>query len=366
ALEGADFVVTAFQIGGYDPCTITDFEIPKKFGLRQTIADTLGVGGIMRALRTIPHLWSLCEDMTAVCPDATLLQYVNPMSMNMAAIAAKYPDIKAVGLCHSVENTVIALSIDLGIPFEKLHYRSAGINHIAFLLEFGEIMPDGTIRRFPTEESKEQPTCPNTVRYEVMTRLGYFPTESSEHFSEYVSWFIKSGREDLIEKFGIPLDEYPRRCREAISDWEHQFKSIDDNDEINMEKSHEYAATIMESCWTGKAAAIYGNVQNKGMIANLPDEVCVEVPCLLNRNGIQPTAIGKLPAQLAAVMQPAISVQTLVVEAMMTENKQHIYHAALMDSHTAAELDPEQIWQLVDELIEAHGDWLPHWMHAKN
>src|SRR5690242_10293820 len=223
ALDGADFVVVCFQIGGYDPCTITDFEVPKKFGLRQTIADSLGIGGIMRGIRTVPHLWKICDDMLAVCPDAIMLQYVNPMAINTWAIAAKYPAIKQVGLCHSVQGTAEELARDLDIPIGKIRYRSAGINHMAFYLNFEEIMPDGSYRdlypdllrgyregRFP-KPNDHNPRCPNKVRYEVFTRLGYFVTESSEHFAEYVPWFIKRDRPDLIERFGIPLDEYPQR-----------------------------------------------------------------------------------------------------------------------------------------------------------
>ena len=206
-----------------------DFEVPKKYGLRHTIADTLGVGGIMRGLRTVPHLWKLCEDMTQICPDAILMQYVNPMAINTWAISAKYPKIRQVGLCHSVQGTAEELARDLDMPIEKIRYRAAGINHMAFYLNFEERMDDGSFRnlypdllagyrdgRFP-KPSHWNPRCPNKVRYEMLTRLGYFVTESSEHFAEYTPYFIKEGREDLIEKFGIPLDEYPKRCVEQIA-----------------------------------------------------------------------------------------------------------------------------------------------------
>ena len=229
ALEGADFVVVAFQIGGFEPCTVTDFDVPKKFGLRQTIADTLGIGGIMRGLRTVPHLWSICEDMMDVCPEALMLQYVNPMAINTWAIAAKYPKIKQVGLCHSVQGTAHELASDLQIPIEKIRYQSVGINHVAYFVKFEEIMEDGSYRdlypdlqkgyangTYPRPESSWNPRCPNKVRYEMMKKLGYFATESSEHFAEYVPWFIKRDRPDLIERFGIPLDEYPKRCVEQV------------------------------------------------------------------------------------------------------------------------------------------------------
>ena len=253
ALEGADFVVTAFQIGGYAPCTITDFEVPKRFGLRQTIADTLGVGGIMRGLRTVPHLWSVCEDMLAVCPDAILLQHVNPMAINTWAIAARYPAIRQVGLCHSVQGTAMELANDLDIPFGQIRYRAAGINHMAFYLEFEQRQSDGSYRdlypellqgyregRLPKPDPLTR--CPNKVRYEMLSRLGYFVTESSEHFAEYTPWFIKRGREDLIEKFGIPLDEYPKRCVEQIEGWKRLAETYRSEEKIEVRKSREYAS----------------------------------------------------------------------------------------------------------------------------
>ncbi|MDG2258566.1 MAG: alpha-glucosidase/alpha-galactosidase [Paracoccaceae bacterium] len=375
ALEGADFVVVAFQIGGFEPCTVTDFEIPKSFGLDQTIADTLGIGGIMRGLRTVPHLWSICEDMTAVCPDALLLQYVNPMAINTWAIAERYPHIKQVGLCHSVQHTAAELASDLQMPVDQIRYLSAGINHVAYFLKFEQIEADGSYRDlypqlhqgykqgvFPRPESAENPRCPNKVRYEMMKRLGYFATESSEHFAEYVPWFIKSGREDLIERFGIPLDEYPKRCIEQIADWKDKLEEYRKADKIEVPNSIEYASEIINSVWTGVPSVIYGNVQNRGYIPDLPEGCAVEVPCLVDRNGIQPTQVRELPPQLTAIMRSNINVQELTVRALLTENREHIYHAAMMDPHTGAELDLDQIWALVDALIAAHGDWLPGWL----
>lgn len=376
ALEGADFVVVAFQIGGYDPCTKTDFEVPKKFGLRQTIADSLGIGGIMRGLRTVPHLWKICEDMTAVCPDAILMQYVNPMAINTWSIAAKYPHIKQVGLCHSVQGTAKELARDLDIPYEKIRYRAAGINHMAFYLNFEEIMEDGSYRDLYPDLFKahaagtapkpphHNPRCPNRVRYEMMTRLGYFVTESSEHFAEYVPWFIKRDRPDLIEKFGIPLDEYPVRCELQIEKWAAQAKKYREANDIEVEQSHEYASQIMNAAWTGNPAVIYGNVPNHGLISSLPEGCAVEVPCLIDRNGIQPTRVGALPPQLTALIRTNVNVQELTVAALMEENREHIYHAAMMDPHTAAELDLDQIWELVDDLLEEHGEWMPDWIRS--
>ncbi|MGH1416225.1 MAG: alpha-glucosidase/alpha-galactosidase [Pelagimonas sp.] len=373
ALDGAHFVVVAFQIGGYDPCTITDFDVPKEFGLRQTIADTLGVGGIMRGLRTVPHLWSICDDMLEVCPDATMLQYVNPMAINTWAIAKKYPQIKQVGLCHSVQGTAKELARDLEIPVGDIRYECAGINHIAFFTKFEGRQPDGSYRDlYPAllegyrsgsmpKPNDENPRCPNLVRYEMMTRLGYFVTESSEHFAEYTPWFIKEGREDIIEKFQIPLDEYPKRCVEQIANWDEERAKLETSDTIEIAESHEYASEIVNAIWTGTPAVIHGNVANRGLISNLPDGCAVEVACLVDKNGVQPTAVGALPPQLAAVMQSNVTVQGLVVEALMAEDPQYIYHAAMMDPHTGAELDLDQIWALVDRLREAHGEWLPEW-----
>ena len=378
ALDGADFVVVAFQIGGYDPCTLTDFNIPKKFGLRQTIADTLGVGGIMRALRTVPHLWTICEDMIEFCPDAILLQYVNPMAINTWAIAEKYPAIRQVGLCHSVQGTIAELANDLDIPASSIRYRCAGINHMAFYLVLEEILPDGGRRdlypalregyrggRLPKPNS-HNPRCPNIVRYEMMMRLGYFVTESSEHFAEYVPWFIKRDRQDLIERFKIPLDEYLVRSEAQIQKWKTQAEHFLNSEIVKVESSMEYASMIMNSVCTGSPSIIYGNVPNAQLISSLPDGCAVEVPCLIDRNGIQPVRVGPLPPQLTAVIRSNINVQELTVAALIEEDRDHIYHAAMMDPHAAAELDLDQIWSLTDELIEAHGDWMPNWIRKSH
>ena len=376
ALEGADFVIVAFQIGGYEPCTVTDFEVPKKYGLRQTIADTLGVGGIMRGLRTVPHLWSICEDMLEVCPQAQLLQYVNPMAINTWAIAEKYPQIKQVGLCHSVQGTAAELAHDLDIPLQDIRYRAAGINHMAFYLKFEHRQKDGSYTdlypnlqkgyaegRFP-KPSIWNPRCPNKVRYEMLKRLGYFVTESSEHFAEYTPYFIKRSRDDLIEKFGIPLDEYPKRCIEQAARWKEEATTYRNADKIEVRRSHEYASAIVNSISTGEPAVIYGNLRNNGCITSLPEACAAEVPCLVDDRGIQPTYIGELPPQLTALIRTNINVQELVVRAMTTQSREHVYHAAMMDPHTAAELDLQQIWDVVDELIEAHGPWLPGWLRG--
>ena len=371
ALDKADFVVTAFQVGGYEPCTVTDFEVPKKYNLRQTIADTLGVGGIMRGLRTVPVLWDICADMMEVCPDAILMQYVNPMAINTWAISEKFPKIKQVGLCHSVQGTAMELAHDLDIPIEEIRYRAAGINHMAFYLQFEHRQKDGSYRslypdlvkgyregRFP-RPSTWNPRCQNKVRYEMLTRLGYFVTESSEHFAEYTPYFIKEGREDLIEKFSIPLDEYPKRCIEQIARWKKTAEDYKKADKIEIGSSREYASSIMNSVWTGEPSVIYGNQRNNGCITSLPVNCAAEVPCLVDDRGIQPTYVGDLPPQLTALIRTNINVQELTVRALVEQKREHIYHAAMMDPHTAAELDLQQIWDLVDDLLAAHGTWLP-------
>jgi alpha-galactosidase len=373
ALEGADFVICCFQVGGYDPCTITDFEVPKAYGLRQTIADTLGVGGIMRGLRTVPVLWSICADMLQVCPNALMMQYVNPMAINTWAIAAKYPSIKQVGLCHSVQGTAWELARDLDIPVQDIRYRAGGINHMAFYLNFEHRQADGSYvdlypallagyreGRFP-KPSHWNARCPNKVRYEMLTRVGHFVTESSEHFAEYTPWFIKRDRPDLIEKFGIPLDEYPKRCVEQIAKWQAEAEVLKAAATVEIQESHEYASQIVNSVVTGAPSVIYGNVANQGYIPQLPQGCAVEVPTLVDANGLQPTLVADIPPQLIAMMRTNINVQELTVAALMTENPDHIYHAAMMDPHTAAELDLDQIWSLTRDLLAAHGDWLPQW-----
>lgn len=362
ALKGADYVITMIQVGGYKPATVTDFEIPKKYGLRQTIADTLGIGGIMRGLRTIPVLLEIAHEMEELCPDALLLNYVNPMCMNQWALS-RGSSIKTVGLCHSVPHTAYELSQDIGVPVGDIEYLVAGINHMAFYLKFenkhtGENLYP-LIHKVYDEGRVPQS---NQVRYEMFKRLGYFVTESSEHFSEYVPWFIKRDRPDLIEKYHIPLDEYIRRCEVQIEGWEALRQSLEAPDStLAIERSVEYGSLIIHSMETHTPRVVYGNVANNGIITNLPQGCSVEVPCLVDGNGIQPTVIGSIPPHLAALMQTNINVQGLTVEAALTCKREHIYHAAMLDPHTAAELSLDQIWGLVDDLIAAHGDLLPHY-----
>ena len=371
ALDGADFVIVSFQIGGYRPATVTDFEVPKRHGLRQTIADTLGVGGIMRGVRTVPHLWAVAGDMAELCPDAVMLQYVNPMAINTWALSARFPKLRQLGLCHSVQNTAEELAHDLDLPRESLRFRSAGINHMAFFLHLEEELGDGARRdlypalregyragRLPKPPLFHE-RCPNRVRYEVMCHLGYFPTESSEHFAEYVPWFIKRDRPDLIERFGIPLDEYPRRCEEQIAAWKQQAEAYRAAGRVEVTESHEYAADIIEAQLSGRPAVVHANIANRGYIPQLPTGAAVEVPVLIDAGGAQPTVVDDIPPQLIALMRTNVNVQELTVAALMEENPEHIHHAAMMDPHTAAEMDLGQIRALVDDLRRAHGDWLP-------
>lgn len=363
ALRGAMFVVNAIQVGGYEPSTVIDFEIPKKYGLRQTIADTLGIGGIFRTLRTIPVLADFARDMEEVCPDALFLNYTNPMAM-LSGYMQRYTGINTVGLCHSVQVCSRALLGALGIEHgEPLRESIAGINHMAWLLELKDA--DGTdlypeIRKRAIAELEKMPNseCKDLVRYEYIRRLGYYCTESSEHNSEYNNLFIKSKYPELIDRYNIPLDEYPRRCVNQIEGWKNAKKEYLDG-KITHTRSKEYASRIMEAIVTDVPCKIGGNVLNNGLITNLPKEACVEVPCLVNRLGIQPTFVGALPVQCAAMNMTNINVQLLTIEAAVTRKKDAIYQAAMLDPHTSSELSIDDIVKMCDELIEAHGDYLP-------
>ena len=358
ALENADYSIAMFQVGGYKPSTLIDFDIPKKYGLRQTIADTLGIGGIMRGLRTIPVMLDMCRDMEEVAGDITFLNYVNPMAMNCWAMS-RATTIKTVGLCHSVQGTAEQLADDIGVDFHDINYIAAGINHMAFYLKFEKDGQDlyPAIKKVLNE--KRAPDW-NLVRYEIYKRFGYFVTESSEHFAEYTPWFIKRDRPDLIEEFNIPLDEYIRRCENQIAGWHQLREDLITNDlPLEVNRSHEYGSLIIHSMETGQPRVVYGNVANRGLINNLPEGCCVEVPVLVDKSGLQPTKIGNLPPHLAAMMQTNINVQAMTVEAALTGKREHVYHAAAFDPHTAAELSLDQIWNLCDDLIAAHGTMIP-------
>lgn len=358
ALRGAKYVVNAIQVGGYEPCTVTDFEVPKKYGLRQTIADTLGIGGIFRNLRTIPVILDFARDIQEVCPDAWFLNYTNPMAV-LTNVMNTYGGVKTVGLCHSVQVCVHDLFKAIGMDETGVQSKIAGINHMAWLLE---VTKDGVdlypeIKRRAAERQKEKHR--DMVRFELMLRFGYYVTESSEHNAEYHPYFIKRNYPELIERFNIPLDEYPRRCVNQINNWAAMRDSIVNNSQLTHERSHEYASYIFEAMETNRPYKIGGNVMNTGLIPNLPTEACVEVPCLVDASGVTPTYVGNLPPQLAALNRTNINTQLLTIEAAITGKKEHIYHAALLDPHTAAELSIDDIVALCDDLIEAHGDWLP-------
>lgn len=363
ALRGADFVVNAIQVGAYDPCTIIDFEVPKKYGLRQTIGDTLGIGGIMRALRTIPVLEDFARDMEEVCPNALFLNYSNPMAM-LTGYMQRYTPIKTVGLCHSVQVCSSTLLNDLGLSdyLEGRRELIAGINHMAWLLKIQD--KDGN-DLYPLIKERipklmENPNYANKVRLDYINLFGYYCTESSEHNAEYNMFYIKSKYPELIKRYNIPLDEYPRRCVKQIEGWKEEYAQILKNGIKDHERSREYASYIMESIVTDTPYQIGGNVLNTGhLISNLPEEACVEIPCLVNGQGIMPCRVGALPVQCAAMNMTNINVQLLTIEAAVTKKKEHIYQAAMLDPHTGSELDIDTIKRMVDDLIEAHGSYLP-------
>ncbi len=363
ALRGADFVVNAIQVGGYEPGTVIDFEIPKKYGLRQTIADTLGIGGIMRALRTIPVMEDFARDMAQVAPDAWLLNYTNPMAM-LTGYMLRYTPVKTVGLCHSVQVCSETLLRNLGMEdrLEGRQEKIAGINHMAWLLELrdregNDLYPEIKERM---GAKMADPDFYDKVRLDYIKHFGYYCTESSEHNAEYNPFYIKRHYPELIERYNIPLDEYPRRCVNQIRSWKDDFANITEESLRDHTRSNEYASHIMEAIAGGKTISIGGNVLNSGgLISNLPREACVEVPCLVNRGGVQPCYVGALPIQCAAMNMTNINVQLLTIEAARTRKLDHVYQAAMLDPHTAAELSIDDIRSMVDELIEAHGDYLP-------
>jgi len=371
ALKGANYVINAIQVGGYDPCTVIDFEVPKKYGLRQTIADTLGIGGIFRTLRTLPVMLDFAHEMEAVCPAAWMLNYTNPMAMLTGGVL-RGSSVRMVGLCHSVQVAASSLLGSLGLdekyPPSACRQYVAGINHMGWLLE---ITHNGTdlypeIKRVAAQKLKawrreKDPAKKswNMVRLQMMLDLGYYVTESSEHLSEYVPHFIKPSHPGLISEYNIPLDEYPRRCISQIEGWKKRARDLTANPDLDHTRTHEYASYIMEAMETNRPIQIGGNVLNNGLIANLPAKACVEVPCLVDANGVQGCAVGDLPEVCAAYNRTNINVQLLTIEAVLERRRDRIYQAAMLDPHTAAELTLDQIRALCDDLIAAHGGWLP-------
>lgn len=362
ALKGAQYVCNAIQVGGYDPCTITDFEIPKKYGLRQTIADTLGIGGIFRALRTIPVLEDFARDMEQLCPDALFINYTNPMAM-LSGYMQRYTNIQTIGLCHSVQVCAKHLLTELKMEeyVDKCRWEIAGINHQAWLLKITDLQGNDL---YP--EIKRRALHPelydiknDLVRLDMMKNFGFYITESSEHGSEYLPWYIKSKYPELIERFNIPLDEYPRRCVNQIEGWNKMRSQLVNDEKLTHEKSHEFASYIIRAMETDIPYRVHGNVLNTGLITNLPSNACVEVPCMIDRNGVNPCYVGDLPEQLAALNRTNINVQLLTIEAAKTRKKEYIYMAAMMDPHAGAELSMDDIKSMCDDLIEAHGSWMP-------
>ena len=361
ALRGANYVVNAIQVGGYKPSTVIDFEVPKKYGLRQTIADTLGIGGIFRTLRTLPVMLEFAHEMEVVCPDAWLLTYTNPMAMLTMGVL-RGTSIRAVGLCHSVQGCAPSLLGHFRMKPKRLQWKVAGINHQSWLLE----ITDGGRDLYPAikrayAKAKRGGTLPkwDLVRLELMNRFGYYITESSEHSSEYTPWFIKSRYPELIQEFNIPLDEYPRRCVGQIEGWKKMRNEIVGNQQLTHTRSHEYASFIMEAMETNVPYKLGGNVMNTGLIPNLPAKACVEVPCLADRSGVTPTFVGDLPEQCAALNRTNINPQILTAEAVLTGKKELVYQAALLDPHTSAELSIADTISLCDDLFKAHGSMIP-------
>ena len=389
ALRGANFAINAVQVGGYEPSTVIDFEVPKQFGLRQTIADTLGIGGIFRTLRTLPVLEAFAESAARVAPDVLLLNYSNPMAM-LTGYLQRYTALRTVGLCHSVQACVPHLFHQLDMPYDDaVQWKIAGINHMAWLLELtrdGEdLYPEvkrrsleriarvreldemprmGHVSREQIEAASEEERrlgmlAMDLVRHEMMHQFGYYITESSEHNAEYHPYFIKRNYPELIDYYNIPLDEYPRRCVEQIRGWREMRASLTGDVDLSHERSHEYASYIIEACVSNKPYKIGGNVLNTGLIENLPAEACVEVPCLVDASGVTPTYVGRLPEVLAALNRTNINPQLLTIEAHRTKSREAVYHAAMLDPHTAAELSLDDIRKLCDALFEAHGDMMP-------
>ena len=360
AFTNSTYIINAIQVGGYDPCTIIDFEIPKKYGLRQTIADTLGIGGIFRGLRTIHVMEEYAKIMEEVCPNVLFLNYVNPMSI-ITGYMQRYTKIKTVGLCHSVQACVPCLAKNLDMPeLNDAKWKIAGINHMAWLLELTD--KDGN-DLYPAMKKKFNEVQPkgDLVRLDIMNKFGYYNTESSEHTAEYHPYYIKSQYPEFIEKYNIPLDEYPRRCVNQINGWTKEWQEIFNGGDVSRTRSHEYGSYIIEACETGIPYRIHGNVINTGLITNLPKNACVEVPIMVDNNGLNPCYVGELPIQLAALNNTNIDVQLMTIQASQTKSKQDVYMAAYLDPHTKDELSLDDIKSLCDDLFEAHKDWLPEY-----
>src|ERR687895_478657 len=355
ALDGADFVINMVQIGMHE-ATLLDFEIPRRYGLKQTIADSMGIGGIFRGLRTIPFVLDLAREMRELCPRALLLNYTNPMGILMEALYTARPEIRSVGLCHSVPYTAREIASYIGVDLEDLLFECAGINHIAWMTRLEVEGKDAYPLLFAAMEDPDV-YAKDKVRFELMRRFGYFVTESSEHNAEYVPYFLKD--DGLIELYDIPVDEYVRRSEENLVQYAETRRKLLAREDFSLGRSVEYGSLIMHSLVTGEARTIYGNVENTDLITNLPAGCCVEVPILVDDTGLRPCHVGDLPPQCAATCAPHTAVQNLTVRAALEGRRDHVYHAAMLDRHTASVLSLDEIADMVDELIEVHGDALP-------
>ncbi|GAA3613980.1 alpha-glucosidase/alpha-galactosidase [Nonomuraea rosea] len=349
ALDGADFVINMIQVGGHD-ATVTDFEIPARYGLRQTIADTIGVGGIFRALRTFPVLDALAADIAGVCPDALLLNYTNPMAMNVWYLSGKVRNV--VGLCHSVYWTMRGLAELVSVPYEEVTYLAAGVNHQAWVLRFERDGED----LYPRLDV-DDPELRRRVRVDMFRRLGYYPTETSEHSAEYVPWLMHHDSE--IERLRIPVGEYVRISEDNLREYRQTRDTVRGGGELDIAGTDEYAPQIIHSIVTGTPRVVYGNVVNDGLISNLPQGGVVEVPCVVDATGVRPTAVGALPPQCAALNRTYMSMNELTVRAALEERPEYVRHAMMIDPNTAATLTLDEIWRLADDLTRAHGDLLP-------
>jgi alpha-galactosidase len=354
ALDGADYVLNMVQIGGHE-ATLLDFEIPARFGLRQTIADTLGIGGIFRTLRTAGHMLALGREMADLCPSAWLLNYTNPMAMLCWLVYAGTPTAKVVGLCHSVQNTLDDLSELVGVPAAEVTFLAAGVNHQAFMLRLEHDGEDLYARL--DERIAGDPELQRRVRVALYRRLRFFPTESSEHAAEYLPWFMR--HDDELERFRIPVDEYVRRSEQNLAGFERVRAQLIAGEPMPVTRSNEYAATIVHSMETGEPSVIYGNVPNAGLLPGLPDGCCVEVPCLVDDTGLRPVAVPEYPPHLAALNRTYVNVVELTVRAVLEGRPDYVRDAAMLDPNTSATLTLDQIDELCDELTRAHGAAIP-------
>jgi alpha-galactosidase len=354
ALAGAGYVINEVQVGGYD-ATRADFDIPARYGVRQTIGDTLGIGGIFRGLRTIPVVTALARDMQEVCPDAYLLSYSNPMAMLPWAVYGGTALRRVFGLCHSVRDTQAFLTGLVGADPDRVRFLTAGFNHQAFVLRFEQ---DGQ-SLYPrlAKIIEDSPELHRRVRVEIFRRFGYFPTESSEHSAEYVPWFMR--HDDQIERFHIFVGDYLARSEENLRELESLRHALASDAPLDLEPTHELASLFIHALETGTERELHVNIRNGGLISSLPDECCVEVPCVVGAGGAKPVPVGALPPQLAALNRTFLNVVELTVRAALEESRDHVYQAALLDPNTAATLTTTEIVAMCDDLFEAHRDLLP-------